>query len=100
MLDTYDFVYAHIKNLKKKLKEAGCSHYIKTIYVFGYKWQNGNKNFYIKLLNYIYSYALKYSYQENIDETLKAKIDNLIQNADFSEEQYKVLNSLHQNITC
>jgi DNA-binding response OmpR family regulator len=40
MLDNYDFVYAHIKNLKNKLKEAGCNDYIKTVYGLGYKWQN------------------------------------------------------------
>ena len=40
MLDNYDFVYAHIKNLKNKLKEAGSSEYIKTVYGLGYKWQN------------------------------------------------------------
>lgn len=40
MLDNYDFIYAHIKNLKKKLKEAGCGEYIKTVYGLGYKWQN------------------------------------------------------------
>ena len=28
------------KNLKNKLKEAGCSDYIKTVYGLGYKWQN------------------------------------------------------------
>jgi DNA-binding response OmpR family regulator len=40
MLDNHDFVYAHIKNLKKKLNDAGCSDHIKTIYGLGYKWQN------------------------------------------------------------
>jgi DNA-binding response OmpR family regulator len=40
MLDNHDFVYAHIKNLKKKLSDAGCSDYIKTVYGLGYKWQN------------------------------------------------------------
>jgi DNA-binding response OmpR family regulator len=40
MLDNHDFVYAHIKNLKNKLKEAGCSDYIKSVYGLGYKWQN------------------------------------------------------------
>lgn len=40
MLDNHDFVYAHIKNLKKKLKDAGCGDYIKTVYGLGYKWQN------------------------------------------------------------
>lgn len=40
MLDNHDFVYAHVKNLKKKLKNAGCKSYIKTVYGLGYKWQN------------------------------------------------------------
>lgn len=40
MLDNHDFVYAHIKNLKKKLTKAGCGDYIKTVYGLGYKWQN------------------------------------------------------------
>jgi len=40
MLDNHDFVYAHIKNLKNKLKDAGCSDYIITVYGLGYKWQN------------------------------------------------------------
>lgn len=40
MLDNYDFVYAHIKNLKKKLNEAGSGEYIKTVYGLGYKWQH------------------------------------------------------------
>ncbi|MCL7989071.1 response regulator transcription factor [Sphingobacterium sp. lm-10] len=38
MLDNYDFVYAHVKNLKKKLYEAGCERYLKTVYGTGYKW--------------------------------------------------------------
>ena len=38
MFDNYDFVYAHIKNLKKKLTEAGCANYLKTLYGTGYKW--------------------------------------------------------------
>lgn len=40
MLDNHDFVYAHVKNLKNKLKSANCTDYIKTIYGLGYKWQN------------------------------------------------------------
>ncbi|WP_306353220.1 response regulator transcription factor [Flavobacterium sp. '19STA2R22 D10 B1'] len=40
MLDNYDFVYAHIKNLKKKLTEAGCETYLKTIYGTGYRWES------------------------------------------------------------
>lgn len=39
MLDNHDFVYAHIKNLKKKLNEAGCDNYLKTVYGTGYKWE-------------------------------------------------------------
>jgi len=39
MFDNHDFVYAHIKNLKKKLTEAGCQNYLKTIYGVGYKWE-------------------------------------------------------------
>lgn len=39
MLDNHGFVYAHIKNLKKKLSESGCQDYIKTIYGFGYQWE-------------------------------------------------------------
>ncbi|UPT65547.1 MAG: response regulator transcription factor [Sphingobacteriales bacterium JAD_PAG50586_3] len=39
MLVSHDFVYAHIKNLKKKLADAGCGEYIKTVYGLGYKWQ-------------------------------------------------------------
>lgn len=39
MLDNHDFVYAHIKNLKKKLRDAGADDYIKTVYGLGYQWQ-------------------------------------------------------------
>lgn len=39
MLDSHDFVYAHIKNLKKKLTDAGADNYIKTVYGTGYKWE-------------------------------------------------------------
>ncbi len=39
MLDNHGFVYAHVKNLKKKLNESGCRDYIKTIYGFGYQWE-------------------------------------------------------------
>jgi len=39
MLDNHGFVYAHIKNLKKKLSDAGSGDYIKTVYGLGYKWQ-------------------------------------------------------------
>ena len=39
MLDNHTFVYAHIKNLKKKLSDSGCGDYVKTIYGFGYQWE-------------------------------------------------------------
>jgi DNA-binding response OmpR family regulator len=39
MLDNHSFVYAHIKNLKRKLSDSGCDDYIKTIYGFGYQWE-------------------------------------------------------------
>ncbi len=39
MFDNHDFVYAHVKNLKRKLKESGEHDYIKTIYGTGYKWE-------------------------------------------------------------
>lgn len=39
MFDNHDFVYAHVKNLKKKLSEANYGNYIKTIYGTGYKWE-------------------------------------------------------------
>lgn len=38
MLDNYDFVYTHIKNLKAKLTAAGCDDCIKNVYGMGYKW--------------------------------------------------------------
>lgn len=38
MFDNYDFIYAHIKNLKRKLQEAGYGNYLKTLYGTGYKW--------------------------------------------------------------
>ncbi len=39
MANSYDFVYAHIKNLRKKLQEKGLQEYIQTIYGIGYKFQ-------------------------------------------------------------
>jgi DNA-binding response OmpR family regulator len=36
-VDNYDFIYAQIKNLRKKLKEAGATAEIKSVYGFGYK---------------------------------------------------------------
>ncbi len=41
MLDDFNFVYAHIKNLKAKLSEAGVPDCIKTFYGQGYQWRAG-----------------------------------------------------------
>lgn len=38
LFDSFDFIYTHIKNLKKKLSEAGATDYIKTVYGLGYKF--------------------------------------------------------------
>lgn len=35
--ENFDIVYAHIKNLKKKLTESGCADYIQSVYGVGYK---------------------------------------------------------------
>ncbi len=40
VFDNFDFIYAHMKNLKKKLAEAGCEDYIKTVYGLGYKFES------------------------------------------------------------
>ncbi len=36
-VDNFDFIYAQIKNLRKKLKEAGANIELKAVYGFGYK---------------------------------------------------------------
>lgn len=38
LLDKFDFIYSHMKNLKKKIIEAGGEDYIKTVYGLGYKF--------------------------------------------------------------
>jgi DNA-binding response OmpR family regulator len=38
MADSYDFIYSHIKNLRKKMINTGCPDYIKAIYGMGYKF--------------------------------------------------------------
>jgi DNA-binding response OmpR family regulator len=38
LADSYDFIYTHIKNLRKKLMLAGASDYIKSVYGMGYKF--------------------------------------------------------------
>lgn len=40
MADSFDFIYTHIKNLRRKLMEKGAKDYIKTVYGFGYKWSD------------------------------------------------------------
>ena len=36
--DDFDFIYTHIKNLRKKMMEAGSKDYIKSMYGVGYKF--------------------------------------------------------------
>lgn len=36
---SYDFIYAHVKNLRKKLSDNGCGDFLKTVYGIGYKFQ-------------------------------------------------------------
>lgn len=37
-VSNYDFIYTHIKNLRKKLVDAGSGDYIKTVYGTGYRF--------------------------------------------------------------
>jgi DNA-binding response OmpR family regulator len=37
MADSFDFIYTHLNNIRKKIKHAGGKDYIKTIYGMGYK---------------------------------------------------------------
>lgn len=39
MADNFDFLYSHIKNLRKKLADAGCTDYIQSVYSMGYKFK-------------------------------------------------------------
>lgn len=38
MAGNYDFIYTHIKNLRKKLMQSGSRDYIKSVYGMGYKF--------------------------------------------------------------
>jgi DNA-binding response OmpR family regulator len=38
--DNYDFIYTHIKNLRRKILQAGAPDYIKSIYGMGYKFSD------------------------------------------------------------
>ncbi|MCY7410828.1 MAG: response regulator transcription factor [Chitinophagales bacterium] len=37
-MDSFDFIYTHLKNLRKKIIDAGGEDYVKTIYGIGYKF--------------------------------------------------------------
>jgi DNA-binding response OmpR family regulator len=37
-IDSFDFIYSHIKNLRKKIMEKGGADYIQTVYGMGYKF--------------------------------------------------------------
>ena len=39
--DNFDFVYTHIKNLRKKIIDAGGKDYISSVYGIGYKFKSG-----------------------------------------------------------
>ena len=38
IMDSYTFLYTHIRNLRKKLQDAGAGNYLKSIYGIGYQW--------------------------------------------------------------
>ena len=38
MVDNYDFIYTHMRNIRKKLKKTGAKDYLNTIYGLGYKF--------------------------------------------------------------
>jgi DNA-binding response OmpR family regulator len=40
LADNFDLVYSHVKNLRKKLGQAGAMDYIQTIYGMGYKFSD------------------------------------------------------------
>ncbi|HET6528684.1 MAG TPA: response regulator transcription factor, partial [Balneolaceae bacterium] len=42
-LTNLDFVYQHIKNLRKKLEKAGAENYIESVYGIGYKFKTNRK---------------------------------------------------------
>ena len=44
MMDDFNFVYAHVKNLKSKLSSAGIKDCIHTYYGTGYKWMENEKS--------------------------------------------------------
>lgn len=38
MADTYDFIYTHLNNIRRKIKAVGGNDYVKTLYGMGYKF--------------------------------------------------------------
>jgi DNA-binding response OmpR family regulator len=40
LADSFDFIYSHIKNLKKKMAATGYKIPLNTVYGIGYKWEN------------------------------------------------------------
>ena len=38
MVDNFDFIYTHMRNLRKKIKKSGANDYLQTIYGLGYKF--------------------------------------------------------------
>lgn len=38
-MDNHDFIYVHLRNLRKKLMEKGCQDYVQTIYGIGYNFK-------------------------------------------------------------
>ncbi|MDP2385802.1 MAG: response regulator transcription factor [Bacteroidota bacterium] len=38
-MDNHDFIYVHLRNLRKKLAEKGCEDYVQTIYGIGYNFK-------------------------------------------------------------
>lgn len=38
--DSFDFIYTHIKNLRRKLVQQGAKDYLNTVYGIGYKFQS------------------------------------------------------------
>jgi DNA-binding response OmpR family regulator len=40
-MDSHDFIYVHLRNLRKKLAEKGCADYVQMIYGIGYNFKVG-----------------------------------------------------------
>ncbi len=38
-MDSHDFIYVHLRNLRKKMSEKGCKDYVQTIYGIGYNFK-------------------------------------------------------------